>query len=210
MRSGSLLLKGIYFEQVKKGALIFSTPDWNELLPRGLPTSRKSLKREGEVWRGKGKLSPESFPFPLQSSLLYILQHELPHMRDVVLVREGVLRRPRLARGADGGPPAGHVAPDFGGLGCGGFRRVVQDARFPELAEQRQGFGGEAGGLGVPVEQERDVRGKRLRQRRPCVIPSTSRRQPSRRGSRGPVQRVTSGNRRSSHGASSSEEGTSK
>ena len=37
MCSGSLLLKGIYFEQVKKGALIFSTPDWNELLPRGLP-----------------------------------------------------------------------------------------------------------------------------------------------------------------------------
>lgn len=91
-------------------------------------------------------------------------------MRDVVLVREGVLRRPGLARGADGGPPAGHVAPDFGGLGCGGFRRVVQDARFTELVEQRQGFRGEAGGLGVPVEQERDVRGKRLRQRRPRVI----------------------------------------
>ena len=63
-------------------------------------------------------------------------------MRDVVLVREGVLRRPGLARGADGGPPAGHVAPDFGGLGCGGFRRVVQDARFTELVEQRQGFRG--------------------------------------------------------------------
>ena len=38
------------------------------LLPRGLPASRKSLKRIGEAWRGKGKLSLESFPFPLQLS----------------------------------------------------------------------------------------------------------------------------------------------
>ena len=51
--------------------MIFSTPDWNELLPRGLPTSQKSLKRIGEVWRGKGKLSeegPPTFPFPLQTA----------------------------------------------------------------------------------------------------------------------------------------------
>ena len=40
----------------------------NGLLPRGLPASRKSLKRIGEAWRGKGKLSLESFPFPLQLS----------------------------------------------------------------------------------------------------------------------------------------------
>ena len=39
---------------MKKGALIFSTPDWNELLPRGLPTSQKSLGGVGEVWRGRG------------------------------------------------------------------------------------------------------------------------------------------------------------
>ena len=32
------------------------------------PRLQKSLKRKGEVWRGEGKLSKESFPFPLQTS----------------------------------------------------------------------------------------------------------------------------------------------
>ena len=45
-------------------APLFNVFRGNELLPRGLPISRKSLERKGEVWRGKGNLSPERFPSP--------------------------------------------------------------------------------------------------------------------------------------------------
>ena len=38
---------------MEKGALIFSTPDWNELLPRGLPIQKIRL--------GQAGLAPENW-----------------------------------------------------------------------------------------------------------------------------------------------------